>query len=119
MVFIYLLVLILNKVEVLDEILERFVEIGISGATIIDSTGMGRTLICNDDIPIFGGLNKLFENCRPSNKTILSVVKREDTLQKAIKVVDEEVGDMHKSGAGILFTIPIDSAIGLSTNDVS
>ena len=39
-----LLILILNKVEKLEEILEGFIDIGISGATIIDSIGMGHVL---------------------------------------------------------------------------
>jgi len=104
-------------VEFLDQILERFVEIGISGATIIDSTGMGRTLICNENIPIFGGLHRLFENCHPNNKTIFSVIKDEDLLQNAIKVIKEEVGELDDPGVGILFTVPVNSVMGLTQNN--
>ena len=49
-----LMVVVLNKEEYLDEVLSGFVEIGIGGATILDSTGMGRIL--TQDIPIFAGL---------------------------------------------------------------
>ncbi len=38
-----LLILILNKVEKLEEVLEGFLEIGITGATVIESSGMGHT----------------------------------------------------------------------------
>jgi len=91
-------------------------KIGISGATIIDSTGMGRTLICNDDIPIFGGLRKLFDNCRPYNKTIFSVIESEDVLQSAIEAIKEEVGTLDAAGSGILFTIPVNHVMGLTQN---
>lgn len=117
MFIIHLLVLVLNKIEVLDSILERFMEIGISGATIIDTTGMGRTLAYNDNIPIFGGLHKLFENCHPSNKTVFSVIKSDDMLERAIKVVEEEIGDLNDPGVGILFTLPINYAKGLTGNN--
>ena len=36
-----LLILILNKVKKLEEVLEGFLEVGVSGATVIDSVRMG------------------------------------------------------------------------------
>jgi len=116
-IIIYLLVFVLNQVEFLDKILVRFLDIGISGATIIDSTGMGRTLTHNHDVPIFGGLGKMFENCHPNNKTIFSVIKTEKALQEATKVIEEEVGDINDLGVGILFTIPLHSVVGLPKNN--
>lgn len=117
MFIIHLLVLVLNEVELLDPILEGFMEIGISGATIIDTTGMGRTLAYSEDIPIFGGLRKAFENCHPSNKTVFSVINSDELLQNAIKLVDEKIGDLDSPGAGILFTLPINHVKGLSENN--
>jgi len=116
--FIYLLVLVLNKVEYIDKILERFLEIGISGATIIDTTGMGRTLMENDNIPIFGGLSRMFQNARPNNKTIFSVINDKDTLHRATAVIKEEMGDLNDPGAGIIFTLPVDFVMGLAQTDI-
>ena len=118
MFFIYLLVLVLNKVEYIDKILERFLEIGISGATIIDTTGMGRTLMENDNIPIFGGLSRMFQNARPNNKTIFSVINDKDTLHRATAVIKEEMGDLNDPGAGIIFTLPVDFVMGLAQTDI-
>ena len=36
--------LVLNEVEYLDEILDAFVDVGVKGATILDSQGMGSAL---------------------------------------------------------------------------
>lgn len=49
-----LLVLFLNKVEKLEEVLEGYVEVGVSGATVVDSVGMGHIL--SEEVPIFAGL---------------------------------------------------------------
>ena len=57
-----LLIFILNKEELLEEVLEAFIELGISGATIIDSIGMGRILA--HDIPIFAGFRNLIQDSR-------------------------------------------------------
>ena len=48
-----LIIFVLNQEERLEEILEAFLELGINGATILDSIGMGRILA--HDIPIFAG----------------------------------------------------------------
>ncbi|MDP3920570.1 MAG: hypothetical protein Q8R76_07175 [Candidatus Omnitrophota bacterium] len=48
-----MLVCILEGKEFLDHVLEGFLEIGISGATVIQSQGMGRILA--RDVPLFAG----------------------------------------------------------------
>ncbi len=58
-----LLVAVINESERLDEILSGFLELGITGATIINSEGMGRVL--THDIPIFAGLQTLIARSRP------------------------------------------------------
>ena len=106
----YLMVLVLNKTEHLEEILENLYEIGINGATVIDSSGMGRT-IC-DHVPVVGGLRNLFNDCRPGNKTIFSVIKYEETINKALKVIESVTGDLNIAGKGIFFTLPLHQVKG-------
>ena len=48
-----LLICVINDPAKVDEILEAFLEIGITGATIVDTYGMGKTLV--QDVPIFAG----------------------------------------------------------------
>ena len=63
-----LLVAVINSPEKLDDILSGFLELGITGATVIDSEGMGRVL--SHDIPIFAGLQTLMSRSRPENRTV-------------------------------------------------
>ena len=46
-------VIVLNKAECLDELIESFMASGISGGTILDSYGMARSLRNKDDNPLF------------------------------------------------------------------
>ena len=48
-----LLVCICNQPDKLEEILEAFVEVGITGATVLDTVGMGQIL--STEVPIFAG----------------------------------------------------------------
>ena len=106
-----LLVFILNKNELLDEVLEAFLELGIPGATILDSVGMGHILAY--EIPIFAGLRSVLPGHRPFNKTILALVDAEQ-VPKAIEAIEQIVGPLDQPGTGIAFTVPVDFAKGLS-----
>ena len=59
-----LLVLILNKTEALEELLEAFVDNGIKGATIISSTGMAHAIGDYHDGAFLGSLRKYFHLCK-------------------------------------------------------
>ena len=106
-----LFVYILNQQEKIDEVLAGFIEIGITGATIIDSVGMGRILA--KDVPIFAGFQSLLSGSRPYNKTILSVVDDDRKIESALKLIEEICGSFGEPGAGIAFTLSLDQVHGL------
>lgn len=110
-----ILFLVLNETEYLDEILDAFVDVGVKGATILDSQGMGSALAnSNKDIPFFGTLRSFIDNARPYNKTIFTVIEDEEVLKNAIEAVQNILGDMTKSGVGLMFTLPIRSIHGMT-----
>lgn len=105
------LVAVIIQADAVDDILESFVEIGVKGATVVDSEGMGHLI--PETIPIFAGLRHLIESRRNSSKTIFSVIEDEATIQKAISIVDKIVGGLDKPDTGFLFTIPVTRVMGL------
>ena len=106
-----LLLAVINDREKLDEILSGFLELGITGATIVSSEGMGRLL--SHDIPIFAGLQTLISRSRPQNRTIFSVVE-EDKVDPAIALLQDVCGNLESPATGIVFTIPVDRVVGLA-----
>jgi nitrogen regulatory protein PII len=111
----YLLVVVLNKTEKLNRILERFLEVDVRGATIIDSIGMGRTL--EPEVSTFSTLLEIFNvgsGRFPENKTVFTVVREEKTLREAEKIVREELDDFKEPGTGIMFVIPVIDFVGLA-----
>ncbi len=109
-----LILFILNKEEHLDEILEAFIELGITGATILDSVGMGRILA--HDIPIFAGFQNLLHDTRPGNKTILTVI-HERKLKPMEKAIEQIIGNLDDPGNGVFISIPIDYLKGIPIPD--
>jgi len=105
-----LAILILNNEEHLESLLEGYLEIGVTGATIIDSIGMGHIL--SADVPIFAGLRFMFAGSRPYNKTILSVIK-DEKIEPLKELVTKVLGPLEESGRGIMLMIDVCEVIGL------
>jgi len=108
---VQLLIAVINEEEKLDEILSGFMELGVTGATILDSEGMGRVL--SHDIPIFAGLQSLASRTRPKNQTIFSVVD-DEKAEAVISLLQEICGDLESPATGIAITVPVSRVTGLA-----
>jgi nitrogen regulatory protein P-II 1 len=110
-----LLVCVLNNEEYLEEVLEAYMEAGVTGATILDSEGMGRFLTY--EVPLFAGFKEFMKGNKPYNKTILSVVRNPETIERLKTMIDDIVGGLDNPGTGIMFTLPVDWVSGLVPED--
>lgn len=114
----YVLFIVLNKPEHLNEIIRKLKEVGIYSATIIDSVGtaqlrksMGR------EIPFIGGLMKNLDETGDNNKTMFTVVHSKREAEKIMDEIEKVCGgDMSKPNTGIMFTVPIDMVRGGSVS---
>lgn len=106
-----LMVIILNKTEVLNYLLEGLSSAGIMGATIIESQGMARTLSLSDESFVGASLRSIFSGSDEDNRTIISVIKN-NQLEIARKVIYNVVGDLSQPNTGIMFTVPLDFVEG-------
>ena len=106
-----LLIAVVNEPDKVDEILSGFLEIGITGATVIGSEGMGRLL--THDIPIFAGLQSLIAGSRPPNRTIFSVVA-DDKVEPAFDLLQDVCGNLAAPATGIAFALPVNKVVGLA-----
>ena len=106
-----LVVFVLNREELLDDVLAAYVEVGIPGATVLDSEGMGRFLTY--EVPLFADFKEFMKGNKPYNKTIFSVVQDEEVIPHLEKLLDTVCGGLSGPGTGIFFTLPIDYAAGL------
>lgn len=103
--YMKLAIVFLHKSEYLEELLSMFLEIGVTGATILDSVGMGH--IISENIPIFAGLREAFVGSSPRNKVILIVT--EDALVKTIaEAVDEVCNQESSRASSFVVTLPVD-----------
>jgi nitrogen regulatory protein P-II 1 len=108
----HLLIAVINREEKLDEVLSGFIELGITGATILQSEGMGRLLA--HEVPIFAGVAALASRSRPKNQTIFSVIETDEKLDGALALLQEVCGDLNDPATGIDIAVPVSRVVGLA-----
>ncbi len=104
-----LLVIILNDANMLEDVLEGLIETGVSGATVVDSVGMGHIM---EDIPLFAGMRSIFRSARPRHNMILSVID-DRQARESLDVLEKILACSAGKGKGIAFVQPIDAVIGV------
>lgn len=110
-----LMVIILNKTDSLEYLLEGLSAAGIGGATIIQSSGLAMTLAKMESSFLSASIRSLFSGEEEDNRTILSVIKN-NQLDLARRVVYNTVGDLSQPNTGIMFTVPLDFVEGTRKN---
>ncbi|MDP6418124.1 MAG: hypothetical protein QF492_03730 [Candidatus Krumholzibacteria bacterium] len=106
-----MLVIILPQSDVLEDILEAFLEVGVTGSTVLDARGMGQIL--SEEIPIFAGIRGLFPGRESQHSLLLSVVE-EEKADAILKMLPEICGPLSRKGSGIAFTVPVDRVQGMA-----
>jgi nitrogen regulatory protein P-II 1 len=104
-----LLIVILNREEHLETILSILVELEVSGATILNSEGLGHFLAY--EVPIFAGLRHLVGERKTENKMILALVEDKGFFTEFKKMLAAEKIDFTEPGTGVILTIPVSQVV--------
>jgi nitrogen regulatory protein PII len=106
-----LLFIVVNAPERLEETLEGLIEAGVTGATVVESVGMGRII---EAVPLFAGMRSLFRSAKPRNNTVFSVI-RDGQVEETMAMLDKILGARPGSpqGAGCAFILPVEKATGI------
>jgi len=103
---------VLNKIDVLDDLLVRLKRAGVTGGTILESTGMVKSIDDSEDSYLLGSLRLFLDSPYPDSKTIFFVIE-DNQVDIVRKTVDDVLGGIHNHNTGIMFGLPITFADGL------
>lgn len=101
-----MLVLVLNKIEYLDNLLIGLSEAGLPSATVLNSTGMMQQLASLDEERIIATLRPFMTANHTENKTIFMILD-ESQVNTARRTIREEIGDLTEPETGIVFGLPL------------
>lgn len=107
-----LVFIVLNKTDRLNELLTEMMENDLSGATVIDSSGMGHLI--SNQFPMFSMFAELEEESDSNSKTILKVVDTIEERNKTVEIVEHVCGDLKGPDTAIVFTVPVNFQKGIN-----
>lgn len=107
-----LVVIVLNKTDLLNELLTKLMENNLSGGTVIDSSGMGHLI--STQFPMFSMFAELDEEQQANSKTIFKVVDTVEQRNRTAAIVEEVCGDWKDPDTAIIFSIPVNFSKGIN-----
>jgi hypothetical protein len=104
----YMVLFVLDDPDLLEGVLDAWDKIGVSGVTIVESTGINRLRRAQQvGSPFMAGINRLMSGDQEMNYTLLTIVKGETLVQKCVAAVEKVVGDLSEPNTGVLAAWPV------------
>jgi hypothetical protein len=113
----YLVLMVLNDPDRLEDLLIAWEENGVEGATVLFSTGLGRIRQMDawrDDMPLIPSLRDFYEVPENMNRTIFTVVQSEAQVDALVAATNEVVGELDEQGTGLLLILPVARTYGVN-----
>jgi len=110
-----MVVLIVNNPDDCPAVLEAWEALGLSGVTVLDSSGLGsiRRASMQDDFPLMPSLSDYFEGNEVHHRTIFSVVDDPERVDQMIEAAQKIIGNLDEEHTGFLFVLPVLRVVGM------
>jgi len=112
----YMVFFVLHDLSRMEDLLSAWDEAGVSGITIMFSTGLARYRNgsgLRDDLPLIPSLDDLLERAQNANRTFFTIVHGDEMVDKVIAATESVTGDLDLPDTGILVALPVARARGL------
>jgi hypothetical protein len=104
----YMVMLVLDDPNTLDEVLNAWEAIGVSGSTIVESTGINRRRMARQAGTAFmAGINRLIGSEEEGHLTLFVIVPGEAQARACLEAVEGVVGDLDNPNTGVLAAWPL------------
>lgn len=111
----YMIMLVLDDINRLDAVIEAWEQIGIRGATIIESTGIQRLKRKNVPMRFLFQSTGLIEQ---GHYTLFVIVESDQMARACLKATEEIVGDLDDPNTGVFAAWPLLIVKGVPTGSV-
>ena len=108
---------VLHDATRLADVLAAWKETGVSGITILPSTGLRRLEdknIFREDLPLIPSLEDLVGDEEILNHTLFTIVEEDDMVDKIVEATQRVIGDLDLPDTGILCVFPLAKVYGLN-----
>ncbi|MGV8027364.1 MAG: hypothetical protein AB2L18_12485 [Anaerolineaceae bacterium] len=107
----FMIMFVLDDSDLLEEVLGSWSELGVTGATIVETSGLQR--LRRKHIPMrfnYGGISAIEE---VGNITLFAIVKNEQMVEECLKAAEKVVGDLDSPNTGVFSAWPLTMTKGI------
>lgn len=112
----YIILLVLNNPDYLEDILTAWESTGVGGITVLPSTGLGRIRQhegLRDDMPLMPALEDFYHHQSDISQTLFTIVDSDELKLKVVQVTEAVIGDLDLPDNGLLAVLPTVEVHGL------
>ena len=113
----YLVLFVLHDPDYLEELLAAWEGLGVSGVTVLYSTGLGRLRQrkgMRDDLPLMPSLQDFYEAPEDLSRTLFTTVPEHDMVDALLAATRNIIGSLDDPNTGLLLVMPVAEAYGLN-----
>jgi hypothetical protein len=104
-----LVILLLGKLDLLDDVLSAIAEVGAYEAGVVEAEGLEKILAT--DIPIFAGLRQMLDGGKEKKILIVIPLLPGATIQELDKLLLDRGIDFRSQGMGVMASVKLDKVI--------
>ncbi len=108
-----LVYVILKQTDKVDDLMVALANNGIKGATILESTGMAKSLYKLENIQTMDLLRQILQKEDANASRTVLILVNDDMVETVRSTVKEIMGDLSLPNAGIIFAVPVTFAEGI------
>ena len=114
-----MIIFVLNDLDKSADLLEAWEAAGARGITCINTSGIVnmRTSAEIANLPFYLNLKDILKSKQHHHCTFFTVVDNDNLLEKLIQAAQDITGGLEKPNTGFLFTVPVSSVYGMSSDN--
>jgi hypothetical protein len=110
-----MILFVLNDPEKLDLILDAWESVGITGVTIIESTGIIKRRTAQQRIPLRYRLDPMITH-EAGHYTLMAIVPNKNLVENCLQATEKLLGNLDLPDTGVFTAWPLDVVKGLHKN---
>lgn len=111
----FLLLCVINKESIIDDLITGWIDVGITDSTVIETTDAIQLI--SHHVPIFAGFRILTSGGMKHNKTIFTVIEKKKNLDQAIEFLEALCAEENDAGSYVVIPIKQSGKLG-KTKDI-
>lgn len=108
----YMIMLVIDNPELLDEVLDAWQNAGVDGATIIESSGLHRRRATTVGARYTFGFPRVVERVEQGHYTLFVAVEDQEMVQPCLDAAEDVIGDLDQPQTGFFAAWPLYASKG-------